>query len=200
MTNQSKAAGRKTLKLILATVAALLVITVIFATTAYAGSYNGYTVAIYDNLNEITVTTNETEPIRILESAGVKLGAEDKLSLADFQQGVGGSIKIKRHSTINVEIDKDVQTYSVYSATVGDALAEIGAALGEQDEINYALSAPVEDGMVISIKPAFPVVLNADGSSVKLAVVRGTVADILATAGITLGADDYVTPELTHIR
>ena len=197
MTNQSRAAGRKALKIILATVMALLVITGFFAITAFAGSYNGYTVTICDNLNEYTITTEETEPIKVLKSAGITLGTNDKLSLADFRQGVGGSIKITRYSTINVKIDETVQTYSVYSATVGDALAEIGAELGEQDEINYELSHAVDDGMVIVIKPAFPVVLNADGTSQKFAVVRGTVGDILATAGITLGAEDYTAPETT---
>ncbi|MBQ9229277.1 MAG: G5 domain-containing protein [Eubacterium sp.] len=197
MTNQSKAAGRKSVKLILATVVAVLAILAMFSSSAFAGDYNGYQVTVMDNLSELTITTNETEPIRILNNAGITLATDDHLDLTAFEQGVGGTIKINRYSTINVEIDKNVQTYGVYSATVGDALKEIGAAVGEQDEVNYAMDAPVVDGMVITVKVAFPVVLNADGESLSFAVIRGTVADIISQAGLTLGADDYTEPALT---
>lgn len=197
MTNQSKAAGRRSVKLLLATVMAVLVILTAFTSSAFAGVFNGYEVTVYDNLDPVTVTTNETEPIRILKNAGITLSAEDHLDLSAFEQGVGGTITINRYSTINVEIDKTVQTYGVYAANVGDALAEIGATLGEKDEINYALDAPVINGMVITIKAAFPVVLTADGNSQSFAVVKGTVADILAQGGVTLGANDYTEPAQT---
>ncbi len=197
MTNQSKAAGRRSVKLLLATVMAVLVILTAFTSSAFAGVFNGYEVTIYDNLDALTVTTNETEPIRILKNAGVTLSAEDHLDLSAFEQGVGGTITVSRYSTINVEIDKTVQTYGVYAATVGDALKEIGATVSEQDEINYALDAPVINGMVINIKAAFPVVLNADDSCQSFAVVKGTVADILTQGGVTLGENDYTEPAST---
>lgn len=194
MTNQSKAARRKSFKMLLATVVSVLIILSVFTSSAFAGVFNGYEVTIYDNLEEITVTTNETEPIRILKDADITLSAEDHLDLSQFEQGVGGTISINRFSTINVEIDKTVQTYGVYAMTVGDALKEIGATIGEKDEINYASDAPVVDGMVITVKAAFPVVLNADDSSQSFVVAKGTVADILTQGGITLGADDYTEP------
>ena len=196
MTNQSKAAG-KAFKAILATVVAVAVIILAFASTAQAGGFNGYDVKIVDNANVLSITTNETEPIEILKSVGLTLGTEDRLDISAFEQGVGGTIKISRFNTINVELDKTVQTYGVYGATVGEALEEIGAAVGENDEINYSLDDPVINGMVITVETAFSVTLNVDETSEKLAVVRGTVADIIAQAGITLGEEDYTEPALT---
>lgn len=199
MTNQSKAAGRRSLRAILATVSALLVIVLIFSSTALAGSLNSYDVKVIDSAQEMLITTNETEPIKILKSAGITLDSDDKLDISQFEQGVGGTIKISRFNTINVELDKTVQTYGVYGATVGEALKEIGAELGEKDEINYSLSEPVKDGMVITVETAFSVSLTVDGATEKYAVVRGTVADIISQAGVTLGADDYTEPSLDTV-
>jgi len=117
MTNQSKAAGRRSFKLLLATVVAVLIILTAFTSSAFAGVFTGYEVTVFDNLEELTVTTNETEPIRILKTAGITLSPEDHLDLSAFEQGVGGSITINRFSTVYVEIDKTVQSYGVYAAT-----------------------------------------------------------------------------------
>ncbi len=196
MTNQSKAAGKRTFGAVLATVMAVLVILGVFASTAFAESLTSYNVKVIDNAEELTVTTNETEPIKILRSAGISLSSDDKLDISGFEQGKGGEIKINRFNHINIELDKTVQTYGVYSATVGEALEEIGAALSEKDEVNYPLTEPVKDGMVITVETAFSVSLTADGETQKYAVVRGTVGDIVSQAGLVLGEDDYTEPSL----
>ena len=199
MTNQSKEGGRRSFRALLATISALLVIVIIFASTAFAGSLNSYSVTVIDNEQEMLITTNETEPIEILRTAGITIGSDDKVDLSEFEQGVGGTIEINRYTTINVELDTTVQTYGVYAATVGEALEEIGAELGEKDEINYPATEPVKDGMVIKVETAFSVSLTVDGATEKYAVVRGTVGDIITQAGVTLGADDYVEPSLDTV-
>jgi uncharacterized protein YabE (DUF348 family) len=194
MTNQSNVAGRRSFRAILTTVIAILLIVLTFASTALADTLNQYDVKIVDNGEEITVTTTETEPIEILNNAGITLSSDDKMDITSFDEGEGGTIVINRLNSINVEFDGVIHTYSVYSSTVGDALAEIGVTVGDDDKVNYDLDSTVQNGMVISIKAAFSVSLTADGNTSKYAIVDGTVADLLKLANIELGDDDYVKP------
>lgn len=197
MTNQSDVVSmRRSVRAILTTVIALLLVITIFATTVFAATGNQYEVKIIDNGKEITITTNETEPIEILNQANFALATNDKLDISGFDQGVGGTIIINRLNVINVEFGNTINTYSVYSSTVGDALAEIGLPVGENDQINYSLDAQVESGMVITLMPALSVTLDVDGVATNYAVLNGTVADLLAFAGVSLGADDYTQPSL----
>lgn len=197
MTNESIVADkRKSLRKVIATVIAVILVVSVFASTAYAEYFNEYNVTIVDNGKEITVTTNETEPIEILNQANISLESDDKLDITSFEQGEGGKIVINRLNSINVEFDDTIQTYNVYASTVGDALEEIGVTVSENDEINYQLTDFVEDGMVIDIKSAFSVSLKADGETAKYAIVEGTVADLLNLAGIKLSGDDYTKPAI----
>ena len=53
----------------------------------------------------------------------------------------------------------------------------------------------VEDGtLLLSLQRAFPVSVAADGEYYEAEISDGTVADVLARAGVTLGPDDYTTP------
>ena len=55
----------------------------------------------------------------------------------------------------------------------------------------------VEDGtLLLSLQRAFPVSVAADGEYYEAEISDGTVADVLARAGVTLGPDDYTTPSL----
>ena len=197
MTNQSDVVSmRRSVRAILTTVIALLLVITIFATTVFAATGNQYEVKIIDNGKEITITTNETEPIEILNQANFALATNDKLDISGFDQGVGCTININRLNVNNVEFGNTINTYSVYSSIVGDALAEIGLPVGENDQINYSLDAQVESGMVITLMPALSVTLDVDGVATNYAVLNGTVADLLAFAGVSLGADDYTQPSL----
>lgn len=195
MTNQSNVAGKRSLRAILTTVIAILLIVSTFASTAFADTLDQYDVQIVDNGEEFTVTTTETEPIEILNTAGITLSSDDKMDITSFNEGEGGTIVINRLNSINVESDGTIHTYSVYSSTVGEALNEIGVTAGQNDKINFDLSDSVQNGMVITIKTALSVSLTADGKTTSYAVGDGTVADLLKLAGITLGTDDYTKPD-----
>ncbi|MFR5875560.1 MAG: ubiquitin-like domain-containing protein [Eubacterium sp.] len=195
MTNQSNVAGKSSIKAILTTVIAILLIVSTFTSTAFADTLNQYDVKIVDNGEEFTVTTTETEPIEILNTAGITLSSDDKMDITSFDEGEGGTIIINRLNSINVEFDGAIHTYSVYSSTVGEALDEIGVTVGQNDKVSYDLNDTVQNGMVISIRAAFSVSLTADGKTAEYAIANGTVADLLNLAGIQLGADDYTKPD-----
>ena len=94
-------------------------------------------------------------------------------------------------------MNRTITAYAVYADTVGDALTEAGLALHSADKVNYALTDPVTDGMVIRVNTAFTVTLTADGKTQSFAMVEGTVGDLLDLAKVQLGTDDYTEPSAT---
>lgn len=198
MINLSNAKGLKGIsRAVLTAVVTFILAIAIFATTAFAGLATQYNVEIVVDSNDaIVITTNETEPIEILSQANITLADSDKLDISGFRSGEGGTIKIDKLNSINVEFDGVINTYSVYEDTVGEALDSLGIELSENNKMNYELTDAVKDGMVITIKSAKSVTLTADGESAKYAIYQGTVADLLELAQITLGEDDYTKPSL----
>lgn len=193
MTNQSFA-GKRSFRTILTIVIAIVLLVTLFAGTASAKTTDEYTVSVVDGSTSVAVTTNETEPIEILKSAGITVSAGDKLDISDFVESEGGSITVNRLNTIYVEFDGNITAYQVYSHTIGDAFASLGISVENSDQINYSLNTEITDGMVIKIASAQYVTLKADGKETKYALTSGTVADLLKAAGVTLGDDDYTEP------
>ncbi len=198
MINQSSAKGLKGISRAVLTAVITFVISVaVFASTAFAGLVTQYNVEIVIDSNDaIVITTNETEPIEILSQANITLSQSDKLDISAFKSGEGGTIKIDKANSINVEFDGVISTYTVYEDTVGEALESLGIKAGANDKINYALTDRVEDGMVITINTKKSATLAADGKKVKYAIYQGTVADLLELAQVKLGKDDYTKPSL----
>lgn len=196
MINESSVVSFKRIsRLASATVIAFVLIVCIFTATAFAGVTGEYDVVINDNGKEYTVTTEETQPIEILNEANITLGANDKLNIAGFEAGEGGVITIDRLNTVYIKYDEIITDYNVYADTVAEVFAEIGIST-ENCQIDYSLSAPVENGMIINVAGAKTVILNADSTSSTISAIGSTVADVISLAGISLDGDDYVEPAL----
>lgn len=195
MINESRVASVKHMsRVMVATVAAFILIICVFATSAFAGMVGEYNVVINDNGNEYTVTTEETEPIEILNEANIILGSNDRLDIAGFNAGEGGTIVIDRSNTVNIMLGDVVTAYNVYADTVGEVFAEIGFN-AEGCTMNYGENDAVEDGMVISVVLPVSVSITADGETYEMhAANNTTIGDLLTLAGITLGENDYVEP------
>lgn len=194
MKKSSNAANKSVVKKIIAAVIATLLITTVITSTALADSFDQYDVTIVDGGVETTITTVAKEPVDVLETAGITLDSDDKMDISAFEQGEGGIIVIERLSDVNVKFAGNVQSYGVYSSTVGEALDEIGLTVGEEKNVNYDFGDTVKDGMVIEIKNAPAVSLTVDGKTIKIAKINGTVGDLLKVAGVSLGKDDYTKP------
>lgn len=194
MINESSVASVKHLsRALAATVIAFVIVVLAFASTAFAGMVSEYNVTIDDNGNRYTITTDETEPLEILNKANIVLGSNDKLSIADFTEGRGGVIVIDRLNTIHVQLNDIIKAFDVYANTVGDALKEAGIDT-QGCIVNYSSDAAVENGMVITVQSTEAVVVNADGESVSVSALKGTVSELLSVCGITLGEKDYTEP------
>lgn len=194
MINESNASPFKHVTKAVATaVIAFVLIFCIFATTAFAGMAAQYNVVIDDNGKQFTVATEETEPIEILNEANITLGANDRLNIAGFTAGEGGTIVVDRLNTVNIQLGDIITPYDVYADTVGEALAEIGIQ-GINSAVNYQNDEAVVNGMVILVSAPIKVSVSADGETYNINVSGGTVADIISLAGITLGGSDYTEP------
>lgn len=196
MINESSVVSFKRVsRLASATVIAFVLIVCIFTATAFAGVTGEYDVVINDNGKEYTVTTEETQPIEILNEANITLGANDKLNIAGFTAGEGGIIVVDRLNTVYIKYDEIITAYNVYADTVAEAFSEIGVNT-ENCQIDYSPSARVENGMIINVAGAKTVILNADSTSSSISAIGSTVADVISLAGISLDGDDYVEPSL----
>lgn len=196
MINQSTSSSfRGISRAVLTAVVAFVLAITVFASTAFAGLMNQYNVEIViDNNKPIVITTNEKEPIEILAQANITLNKSDKLDISAFTSGEGGTIVIDKANNINIEFNGVINTYYVYENTVGEALNKLGVTVNEKDKINYELTDPIKEGMVITIHSSKSVSLVVDGETTKYAMYQGTVADLLSLAQVTLGKDDYTKP------
>lgn len=196
MINESTAVGFKhAARAVTATIIALVLITVIFASTAFAGMVAEYSVVINDNGNEYTIVTDEEEPTEILRKANITLGADDRLDITAFENGKGGTIVIDRLISINVQLNDVIKAFNVYADTVGEAFEEIGFDTAGC-KLNYSSDEPVISGMVVTVSSPKNVKVIADGAELSVSALNGTVGDVLALAGITLGQNDYTEPSL----
>lgn len=199
MINESNASPFKRVTKIMATaVIAFVLMICIFATNAFAGMAAQYNVVIDDNGKQFTVATEETEPIEILNEANITLGANDRLNIAGFTAGEGGTIVVDRLNIVNIQFGDVITPYEVYADTVGEALAEIGMDDTNSAQ-NYQNSDAVENGMVIIVSAPINVSLYADGQTYTVSVSGGTVQDVISLAGISLGSGDYTEPELSAV-
>lgn len=196
MINESHAASVKHIsRFMAAAVIAFLLIICVFATSAFAGMASEYNVVIDDNGKQYTVTTNETEPTEILNEANIALGSNDRLDIAGFEAGNGGTIVIDRLNTVNIKFNESIKAYDVYADRVGEAFAELKINVSGC-KLNYDVNDAVENGMVITVEAPLAVAVIADGNTYNLNTVGGTVADVISLAGITLGDADYCEPSV----
>jgi len=194
MINESTAVGFKhATRAVTATIIALIFITGVFASTAFADMAEEYSVVICDNGNEYTIVTDEEEPTEILSKANITLGVNDRIDISAFEEGKGGTIVIDRLNTVHIKLNDVIKAFDVYADTVGEVFAEIGMDV-QGCTMNYGMHAAVENGMVITVASPKTVTVNVDGEVLKISAPNGTVGDVLALAGIVLGETDYTEP------
>ncbi|MDR0931033.1 MAG: G5 domain-containing protein [Clostridiales bacterium] len=94
-----------------------------------------------------------------------------------------------KNVTIEYE-DGGRATFNVSATYVRDAIALAGVDVSPYDEVYPALDSQVQKNSVIQITRAKDVTLNIAGQEMQLKTAKKTVADVLASQGITLNEDD----------
>lgn len=92
---------------------------------------------------------------------------------------------------VTVEADGDVCEYMVHDVeNVGEMMALADVSLGDCDELSHDAGEPLTDGMVISVKRAFPVAVASKDSVTVIKTVGGTVGSVLDSAGVVYDVMD----------
>ena len=97
---------------------------------------------------------------------------------------------------LTVSVDGLAATVRAPSGTVGEALRELGLPEGSGDRLSSPAAAAVVPGQRVALDRGLPVALIDGGVEIASRSVRGTVADLLAAAGLALGPLDKVDPAL----
>ncbi len=128
-----------------------------------------------------------------LQAAGLSVGEHDVVVPAlDSEVEDGDRVALRRGRQIQLVVDGVAKTVWVTATSVDEALAQIGLTDGAM-----ALSAsrsrrvPLE-GLALDVRLPKTVTLTVDGATAPRTTTAATVADLLAGAGVLLGASDRV--------
>lgn len=128
-----------------------------------------------------------------LAAAGLTVGEHDVVvPSVDTEIEDGDRVSLRRGRQIELVVDGVKRTVWVTSSSVDEALTELGLR-----ESGLALSAsrsrriPLE-GLSLDVRTPKAVTVAVDGTSTPLTTTAATVGDLLAEAGVVLGASDRV--------
>jgi resuscitation-promoting factor RpfB len=150
-----------------------------------------------------SIRTLFTNPIDILNEAGLTLGDQDRIwvdgtptNMTDMLVWPVPVTQISVRHAITVVIDQDGQESSIKTAseTVGEALFDANVTLYLADTVTPELNTPVTADMRINIRRSSPISIVADGITLETRAQGSTVGDGLSGAGVVLMGLDYSIP------
>lgn len=92
---------------------------------------------------------------------------------------------------VYIEDGENVTTLYSIKTEVADALKQAGVELGPDDTTEKTDN---EDGTRIKVFRAFPVTVVDDEETIEVNISRGTVMDAVDKSGLTVGAEDIISP------
>lgn len=116
--------------------------------------YKAYPAVIIDGETKTTTLSGYRTARQIVESAGIKLYPEDKLSMErsdDFDQleTVGQKITINRATPVQLSLGNKTFEFRTWQETVGGLLKEKGIVIGSQDELSINMNEKIHANMKI---------------------------------------------------
>lgn len=187
---------RQMLKRIIAVTITALFLTSVTVTTVFAVLGMNKTAVCCDG-NVVEVASYSSDPYKIVQKAGITLGADDSMDLSYFSgENDGGLIFVNRAYEVTIQDENKASVVCSASGTVGEALKKAGVSLGEGDKANYDLSEIITGKIEVIIKRAFEVSVTADGKTRTLKTAGETVGELLKNAAIELSENDTVNYDL----
>lgn len=153
-----------------------------------------------------TLYTTFTNPLDILDSAGITLGSKDRVRVDGTETDAlnlltwpvpANAITIQRAVTVTIQDGTQTITLETTAPTVGEALFEAGVPLYLADEVTPPVTTPLTGGLAVTIQRSQPISIIADGVTLETRTQGATVADALAGAGVALMGLDYAIPDET---
>lgn len=176
--------------------ALIIVLAIMCAGTAFAASPSTYNVDIYDGSEITRVSTFKSNPQAIVDQAGIVTTNDDVLNLDGFTVGQDSIIVLYRAADITFTDLQGNVTNEKFAGTVADFLSAKGVVLSEDILVNLPEKTVLQNSMNVKLQTAYNVSLTADGATTELKTGDGTVSDVVAKAGVTLGENDEVSPSL----
>lgn len=180
--------------------AVFLAVFCLFQMTAFAQETAdaSVSVTVTDGDESVTVDTATGDVGKIVAQAGFKVGPNDRITSDSFVPGEGGTINVDRAKVVKVE-NSDITAYYVGYGTLGEIFDAEGISIQEDDEIFPLLDQPVYDGMKVTLRSIYNVIVNADNRFRTVLTSGGTVAGALDKLGIVLGDGDFVSADLDKV-
>lgn len=127
---------------------------------------------------------------QVVKGAQVELQPSDRVSpAADSHVQDGSVINVNLAKAVKVSMDGAERTINTTSPTVEALVTELGVASSSEVSVPKDAQLAVS-GSFVSISTPKTVTIVADGKAAKTTTTAATVAQLLADAGITLGASD----------
>ncbi len=192
--SENKASRKSSFRILTAVISVLFICSVTFTAFATTNAVNKVTVT--NGEKSVSISTAETDPYAIVKATGFDLDINDEINTKDFSAEDGGTIVIKKAKLVRVEDNGVISYFLGHDETLGNMLSNKGFVFGNDDDLGVNPSENIFDGMKIFIKRAFSVDINFDGETKRVFLAKGTVADALEKADISIGEDDIVSPSL----
>jgi resuscitation-promoting factor RpfB len=140
-----------------------------------------------------SVRTYATSASELLERKGIEAGRSDLVAPAS-DLGDGGRVVYRRAKTIRLVVDGEPRKVVARGLTVGDALTDLGLVPGPKDHVHPARASKLTPSMSLFVRNAIHSKVRVDGRLRDVVSSADSVRNLLAHAGVSIGADDYVFP------
>ena len=129
---------------------------------------------------------------QVVKGANLELKSADRITpAADSHVQDGSVINVNLAKAVKVSLDGAERTIKTTSPTVGELVTELGVASASELSVPKDAQLAVS-GSFVSISTPKAVSLVADGKAAKTTTTAANVGQLLADAGIKLGASDRV--------
>lgn len=129
---------------------------------------------------------------QVVKGADLELKSADRITpAADSHVQDGSVINVNLAKAVKVSLDGAERTIKTTSPTVGELVTELGVASASELSVPKDAQLSVS-GSFVSISTPKAVSLVADGKAAKTTTTAANVGQLLADAGIKLGASDRV--------
>ncbi|MEX0873526.1 MAG: ubiquitin-like domain-containing protein [Actinomycetota bacterium] len=140
-----------------------------------------------------TVKTYATNASDLLVRVGIVPGGSDLLSPGE-NVADGDEVTYRRAKSVRIVLDGEPKKVTARGLTVGDALTDLGLVPGPKDHVHPAVDTKLKRGMSVYVRNAIHANVRVDGRLRDVVSSADSVGNLLAQAGVTVGADDYVIP------
>ena len=172
---------------------AVLVVALAVAGGGYAAMNKTVTISVDGVSQQVSTLSGSVEGA--VDAAGLTVGEHDTLApAADASISDGSQIAIERGRLLTLTIDGQTRQVWTTATTVEEALAELG-----QNPAAFRLSADRSraiglDGLALTADTMHAVTVTNRGAVSQSSTAAKTVNDLLAELGISIGANDRVSP------